>query len=158
MVGRHWLWPVWRVGLPKDDELRELALQRLQIWAAFLDPSVAHSKHVADLALQLYDGLPVDGVLREQKREAYRYILLVATLMHDIGRAKSNAGHHKTSARLIRKLDPPLGWTADEIRTTALVARYHRGALPKETQKRFGALPQPTRRLVQLLGGLVRRP
>jgi exopolyphosphatase/guanosine-5'-triphosphate,3'-diphosphate pyrophosphatase len=76
--------------------------------------------------------------------------------MHDIGRAKTNAGHHKASARLIRKLDPPLGWTADEIRVTAMVARYHRGALPRETQKRFAVLSQTKQRLVQFLGGLLR--
>jgi len=156
MVGPGSLWPVWRAGLPKEQDLRDLALARLEIWAAFLDPSVRHSKHVAELALQLYDGLAVDGVLRGSKRGAYRYILQAATMMHDIGRAKSNAGHHKTSARMIRKLTPPLGWTADEIRITALVARYHRGALPKETQKRFAGLSQSKKRLVQFLGGLLR--
>jgi len=65
-------------------------------------------------------------------------------------------GHHKASARLIRKLDPPFGWTADEIRITALVARYHRGALPRETQKNFAALPQTKQRIVQFLAGILR--
>jgi exopolyphosphatase/guanosine-5'-triphosphate,3'-diphosphate pyrophosphatase len=65
-------------------------------------------------------------------------------------------GQHKESARLIRKLDPPLGWTAEEVRITAIVARYHRGALPRGTQKGFAALPPSKQRLVQFLGGLLR--
>jgi CHAD domain-containing protein len=156
MVGNNSLWRIWRAGLPRREELRSLAVERLQIWASFLDPSVAHAKHVANLALQLYDGLSPDGILRGPKQEAHRYILQAAVLMHDVGLSRTKMGHHKASARLIRKLDPPLGWTADEIRISALVARYHRGALPKETQKSFAALPQSKQRLVQFLGGLLR--
>ncbi len=161
MVGRNSLWPVWRARLPRPEELRSLALERLRIWASFLDPSflkpgVAHAKHVAQLALQLYDGLPADGILRGPKREPYRDILQAAALMHDVGRSRSKVGHHKASARLIRKLDPPFGWSSDEIRITALVARYHRGALPRETQKSFAALPQSKQRAVQFLAGILR--
>jgi exopolyphosphatase/pppGpp-phosphohydrolase len=155
MVGSSSLWPVWRAGLPQPEELRSLGLERLQIWAAFLDPSVSHARHVADLALQLYDGLPIDGILRSPERELYRDILKAAVLMHDVGDSRTK-GHHKASARLIRKLEPPMGWTADEIHITALVARYHRGALPRETQKSFAALTQSKRQLVQFLGGILR--
>lgn len=156
MVGSDSLWPIWRARLPQPEELRSLAFARLQTWASFFDPSMAHAKHVAALALQLYDSSVVDGILSSPKRETYRYVLRAAALMHDVGRSRVKAGHHKVSARLIRKLDPPLGWTADEIRIVALVARYHRGALPKETQKRFAALPQSKQRLVQFLGGVLR--
>lgn len=38
----------------------------------------------------------------------------------------------------------------------SLVARYHRGALPKPTQKRFRALSPTRQRLVQFLGGILR--
>jgi CHAD domain-containing protein len=161
MVGRNSLWPVWRARLPRPEELRSLALERLRIWASFLDPSflkpgIAHAKHVAQLALQLYDGLAADGILRGSKREPYRDILQAAALMHDVGRSRSKLGHHKASARLIRKLAPPFGWTSDEIRITALVARYHRGALPRETQKNFAALPHTRQRVVQFLAGILR--
>ena len=156
MVGSDSLWPVWRAALPQPHELRSLALERLRIWASFLDPSAAHARHVADLALQLYDGIPEDGILHGPRRQDYRSILRAAALMHDVGRSRTKMGHHKASGRLIRKLVPPLGWTADEIRITALVARYHRGALPKETQKRFAALPQWKRQLVRFLAGLLR--
>jgi hypothetical protein len=146
----------WRDRIMQERQLRSLALERLQIWASFHGPSVVHAKHVADLALQLYDGLSFDGIPRGPKRESYRYILQAAALMHDVGRSRTKVGHHKASARLIRKLDPPLGWTAEEVRITAIVARYHRGALPRETQKSFAALPPTKQRLVQFLGGLLR--
>jgi CHAD domain-containing protein len=156
MVGSNSLWRVWRASLPRPEERRSIALERLQIWASFLDPNVTHTKHVARLALQLYDGLPAEGILRGPKREEYRCVLQAAAYMHDVGRSRTNNGHHKASARLIRKLHPPSGWTSDEISIAALVARYHRGALPRDTQKSFAALSQSKQRLVQLLGGILR--
>src|SRR6266851_5835727 len=72
-----------------------------------------------------------------------------------VGDSKTK-GHHKASARLIRNLSPPSGWTAEEIRIAALVARYHRGALPRETQRRFAALSPSKRWLVEFLGGILR--
>jgi exopolyphosphatase/guanosine-5'-triphosphate,3'-diphosphate pyrophosphatase len=155
MVGSGSLWPVWRAALPKAEDVRSVGFQRLGIWASFLDPNVRHSKHVANLAVQLFDGLPIDG-MHEAKRESSRYVLRAAALMHDVGYSRVNQGHHKESARLIRKLTPPLGWTADEIRTVSLIARYHRGALPRETQKTFAVLPKSKQWLVQFLGGILR--
>jgi exopolyphosphatase/guanosine-5'-triphosphate,3'-diphosphate pyrophosphatase len=38
----------------------------------------------------------------------------------------------------------------------SLLARYHRGALPKPTQKRFQALSPTRQRLVQFLSGILR--
>jgi exopolyphosphatase/pppGpp-phosphohydrolase len=110
-------------------------MERLQIWASFHDPGLAHAKHVAGLVLQLYDGLSRDGIPGDSNRETCRYILRAAALMHDVGHSSTKLGHHKASARLIRKLDPPMGWTADEVRLTAIVARYHRGALPRKAKR-----------------------
>jgi CHAD domain-containing protein len=156
MVGRNSLWGLWRSALPRPEELRSIALERLQIWASFLDPAIDHAQHVSALALKLYDGLPADRVLRGARRKSYRDILEAAALMHDVGRSETNKGHHKASARLIRKLSPPLGWTADEIRLAAAVARYHRGALPQEKQAKFRALAQGKQHAVKVLGGILR--
>jgi hypothetical protein len=156
MIGRHSLWIVWREGLPDTQQCRSLGLERFKTRAAFLDPKIGHSKHVARLALALYDGLPTDGVLRGPKRETYRWILLAAALMHEVGRSRTNSGYHKMSARMVRKVEPPLGWTAADLRIAALVVRYHRGALPRETQRAFAALSPSRQRLVQFLGGILR--
>jgi CHAD domain-containing protein len=160
MVGSSSLWQVWRSLLPRPDELRTIGLERLQIWASFLDPSVSHTAHIAQLATQLYDGLPFEGILGNRiphrQRTDYRTILQAAAYMHDVGLSRVNKGHHKVSARLIRRLDPPLGWTAGEMSMAAVVARYHRGALPRETQKSFAALSPSKQRLLQFLAGVLR--
>ena len=156
MIGRSSLWLVWRAALPSQDEVRALGFERLRIWASFLDPEVVHTEHVSRLTLELYDGLPLDEILPSSRREAYRWVLRTAAWLHNVGLSKTNQGHHKASARLIRKLLPPLGWSIGELRMAALVARYHRGALPRETQKRFHTLSPSQQRVVQLLGGILR--
>lgn len=156
MIGKNSLWTVWRESLPREDECKTLGLERLKIWAAFLDPKTSHSKHVAELALQIYDGVSVHDFLRGPSCDSYRFILRAAALMHDVGRAKTNSGYHKASARLIRKLASPLGWTAGELQVAALVVRYHRGALPTGAQREFATLSASKQRLVQFLAGILR--
>lgn len=154
MVGRNSLWETWRAALPKDQQVHHLGLLRLERWAGSLDPDMRHSRHVAHLSLQILDGL--SATIPTGDRERYRSILRVAALMHDVGRAKCKKGHHKESARMIRKVGVPLGWCADDLQQAALVARYHRGALPHETQQRFSKLSQRKRDSVRLLGGILR--
>jgi exopolyphosphatase/pppGpp-phosphohydrolase len=154
MVGRGSLWATWRSALPKEEQLRHLGRQRLELWASFLDPDIRHARHVTRLSLQILDGMP--SLAPKDRQKKYRYILEAAALMHDVGRFKTNKGHHKESARLIRKIQVPLGWSGDEIATAALVARYHRGALPNEVQQRFARLSKSKRWLVQFLGGILR--
>jgi CHAD domain-containing protein len=154
MVGKDSLWSVWRAALPKPEQARALASQRLEIWASSLDPDVAHSKHVARLAVQIFDGLSQN--IERNKRDRYRGILQAAALMHNVGLSKQQEGHHKRSARLIRSIKPPLGWSSDELRLASLVARYHRGALPSDTQKCFSTLCKSKQWLVQFLGGVLR--
>ncbi|HXU13563.1 MAG TPA: CHAD domain-containing protein [Terriglobales bacterium] len=154
MIGRSSLWKTWRAALPKAEQLHNLGLLRLERWAGSLDPDVRHSRHVVHLALQLFDGISAPSFI--QHREKYRSLLKAAALMHDVGLAKCNKGHHKESARVIRNLRVPLGWSSDEIEQAALVVRYHRGALPCETHKRFSKLSQRKRETVKFLGGLLR--
>lgn len=156
MTGPRSLWQVWRAALPQDDELRGIALERMQTWASFLDPDGEHSRHVSILALELYDGLAQSGVIRHSKNGEARQVLEAAALMHDVGRATSKKAHHKISAKLIRKLSPPLGWTAGELRLVSLVARYHRGALPRDTHAGFAAVSNTRKQRVLLLGGILR--
>ncbi|MBV8811944.1 MAG: CHAD domain-containing protein [Acidobacteriaceae bacterium] len=157
MLGVQSCWPVWRSSLPAPDQLRSLSLERLRTWASFLDTNTSHAEHVAQLATQLYDGLPAAGILHGRSQwNKYRDILRAAAYMHDVGRSKSNRGHHKQSARLIRRLVPPLSWSADEIHATAAVVRYHRGALPRDTHTKFAALSPSKQRLVEYLAGILR--
>ena len=101
----------------------------MRTWASFLDPDVQHSAHVTRIALQLYDALSQHGVLAG--RADYRRILEAAAIVHEVGRSKGTNGHLKRAYRMVCKLTPPLGWSQEEIRCVAAVARYHRGALPQ---------------------------
>lgn len=85
-----------------------------------------HARHVAHLALSLFDQL---GHLHGLG-EADRRILMGAALLHDIGQFVSYRKHHKHSLYLIVHSEFSV-FSPSEITLVALVARYHRRAAPK---------------------------
>jgi len=177
MIGRESLWRVWRAELPSGPQLRAAAMSRLRLWAGYLDPDFLHSQRVAQLALILYDGLKDAGLLTagagsgnsaaansaaanfgpaNAERE-WRAVLQAAALMHDVGKAKGGAGNHqKSSYRMIRGLPRPLGWSARELELAAVVARYHRGPLPRPRGKAMQQLELPDRPIALELAGVLR--
>jgi len=155
MVGKNSLWRRWRAELPSGAQIEAAALSRLRLWGSLLDPDVKHANHVAELALQLYDGLPTRGASGADWKQQ-RAILQLAALLHDVGRSKKNDNHHKTTFRLMTQLKPPLGWTAEALRKASAVARYHRGALPRAGQKTLAPFTPEGRRAVIRLAGILR--
>ncbi|HXM22727.1 MAG TPA: CHAD domain-containing protein [Terriglobales bacterium] len=156
MLGQASLWRVWRAELPLGKQIESAALSRLKLWASFLDPDFKHSIHVARLALQLYDGLPVKQPPADSAPADQRSILQVAALLHDVGRSKNEKGHHKTTYNLVRRLTPPLSWSEEKMRLAGIVARYHRGALPGARQKTLLGLSASQRQSVLQLAGILR--
>jgi CHAD domain-containing protein len=130
MVGENSLWPVWRAALPQGKQVQELATRRMKIWAQGLDPDFPHSERVASLALQIYDGLLAIAWEPAIDASSGRSSLLAAALLHDVGKVKGNKNHQKKSLKLIQSHGNPLGWKAAEFQRAAIVARFHRGALP----------------------------
>ena len=155
MLGKDSLWQVWRSQLPVGKQIESAALSRLKLWASFLDPDFKHSIHVARLALQLYDGLP-NQQPSDPGRTDQRDILQAAALLHDVGRSKDEKGHHKAAYNLIRRLAPPLGWSAEQMRWVGIVARYHRGALPGPGQEALAGLSASQRQSFLRLAGILR--
>jgi len=156
MLGRDSLWQVWRAQLPVGKQIESAALSRLKLWASFLDPDFKHSLHVARMALQLYDGLPVSQRPADSEPRDQRSILQVAALLHDVGRSKNEKGHHKAAYKLIGRLTPPLSWSEEKLRLAGIVARYHRGALPGVGQKTLVGLTPSQRQTVVRLAGILR--
>ena len=171
MVGRESLWRVWRAELPAGPQLRAAAMSRLRAWAGYLDPDFLHSQRVAQLALLLYDGLKDAGLgtagveaLHAESLNAkalnldldWRAVLQAAALMHDVGKAKGAENHQKRSYRMIRGLARPLGWSARELELAAVVARYHRGALPHPWGKTMQVLELADRVIAMELAGVLR--
>jgi CHAD domain-containing protein/HD superfamily phosphodiesterase len=171
-VGPESLWNTWRAGLPQDKQIRDLATRRMKLWAKVLDPDFAHSERVARLALELYDELDARGLLSSQhqngenshpsksvKGEApaangasgARASLYAAALLHDVGKARGDKGHHKESLELIKKHGTPLGWKDEDMQRAAIVARFHCGALPTRSHKKLrDLLPDEQKATIQL--------
>jgi exopolyphosphatase/guanosine-5'-triphosphate,3'-diphosphate pyrophosphatase len=171
MVGRQSLWRVWRAELPSGPQLRAAAMSRLRTWAGYLDPDFSHSQRVAQLALLLYDGLKDAGLVTASAGgpklgvsnlgasnldHDSRAVLQAAALMHDVGKVKGTENHQKNSYRMIRGLARPLGWSAGELELAAVVARYHRGALPRPRGKTMQLLELPDRPIAMELAGVLR--
>jgi exopolyphosphatase/guanosine-5'-triphosphate,3'-diphosphate pyrophosphatase len=163
MVGKQSLWQVWRAELPAGPQLRAAAMSRVRVWAGYLDPDFAHSQRVAQKALLLYDGLRAAGLLTADaaadgfgKDHDPRAVLQAAALLHDVGKAKGAANHQKASYRMIRGLALPLGWSARELQLTAVVARYHRGALPRPRAKTMQMLELTDRAMATEAAGILR--
>jgi exopolyphosphatase/guanosine-5'-triphosphate,3'-diphosphate pyrophosphatase len=126
------------------------------------------------LALLLYDGLKnagfgmgtittkpgtsglVAGDVAGDVPHDWRAVLQAAALMRDVGKAKGAENHQKHSYRMIRGLARPLGWSARELELAAVVARYHRGALPRPRGKSMQLLELADRRIAMQLAGVLR--
>jgi exopolyphosphatase/guanosine-5'-triphosphate,3'-diphosphate pyrophosphatase len=157
-VGPDSLWNVWRSGLPQGKQIQEIATRRMKLWAKALDPDFAHSERVARLAVELYDGLNHAGLLGSINNAApngdsleARACLYVAALLHDVGKAKGDKGHHKESLALITGHGTPLGWKPETMARAAIVARFHCGALPTRSHKALrDFLPDDQKITIQL--------
>jgi CHAD domain-containing protein len=155
-AGPDALWQMWRRGLPHGKEVRHAALKRIEVWASFLDPDVKHSRRVAHLALQLYDGLVRAGLI-DQNRNRSRELLQAAATVHEVGRSAGNRGRHKNTERLVRKVERPLLWTRQDLNVIAYVARHYRGSLPGRTQSRLlEGMSAGIRHKAQELAGVLR--
>jgi len=151
MIGPASLWQVWRAGLPQGKQIQALATRRMKLWASSLDPDFPHSERVAALALQLYDGLVASGWQPSVDGISPRSSLLAAALLHDVGKSKGEKGHHKASFDLIRAHGNPLGWKPADLQRAAIVARFHRGALPSRKHKALrDLLPDEQKGTIQL--------
>jgi CHAD domain-containing protein len=160
-VGPDSLWNVWRAELPHGKQIQQIATRRMKLWAKALDPDFAHSERVAQLSLQLYDGLLAARMLRltpleSGKPNELRSSLYAAAVLHDVGKSEGQKGHHKQSQELIQKHGTPLGWNEDDIRRASLVARFHMGALPARSHKSIRDLLPDEQKSVILLSAILR--
>jgi exopolyphosphatase / guanosine-5'-triphosphate,3'-diphosphate pyrophosphatase len=88
---------------------------------------VAHTRHVAALALGMFDELARVELHEGDPRE--RELLWAASILHDIGMSVDYDDHHKHSRYLILNAGLP-GFTPVEVAIIAQAARYHRKGMP----------------------------
>ena len=110
-----------------------------------------HSHQVTRLALELFDGLKKLHRLRPR----HRLLLQSASLLHDIGWIKGGLRHHKTARDIIMK-SSYIPLSKEEKIIVALVVRYHRRAMPKDTHKYYCDLDEGGREELRKLASLLR--
>ncbi|MEA3376073.1 MAG: YfcE family phosphodiesterase [Chloroflexota bacterium] len=138
-------------ALPWDEAEREGRLEAVLQLAGSCDYEAPHTHHVVHLALRLFDELqPLHRLGAEE-----RFWLRCGGLLHDIGWMEGRKGHHKASLRLILE---GLNSSFDERERLMVgsIARYHRGAPPKEKHAHFAALSPVDQYRVTILAALLR--
>jgi CHAD domain-containing protein len=156
MAGKGSPLQTWREGLPAEKDLRTVGLARLAEWASFVTPDFPRVRRSARLSLQLYDGLSNCGLIGKESQIEERFILQAAALLQESGRFKRGKAYHKESSRMIRKLSPPPGWTKKDLEFVALVARFHRRALPYPDHEKLRGYELPLRQSLIRLAAILR--
>jgi exopolyphosphatase/guanosine-5'-triphosphate,3'-diphosphate pyrophosphatase len=113
--------------------------------------SPVHARHVAALALSIFDQTRAVHRLGDREREWLEY----GALLHDAGVHISYERHHRHSYYLIKNGELR-GFDPEEIEIIALIARYHRQATPKKGHEGFGLLKGELRRTVRTLAAMLR--
>jgi exopolyphosphatase/guanosine-5'-triphosphate,3'-diphosphate pyrophosphatase len=109
---------------PLFADLRRTSVLNL---AAQYRSDVAHTDHVALLALAMFDELARLGLHAGDPLE--RELLWAACMLHDIGMSVDYDDHHKHSRYLILNGGLP-GYSPIEVAIVAQAARYHRKGMP----------------------------
>ena len=110
-----------------------------------------HAHHVAKLCGALFHELQDEHELDPR----YELLLHVAALLHEIGLYVGNQSHHKHSQYLITNSDL-FGLSRKDTLMVALIARYHRRAIPKPSHVEYAALPESDQLIVAKLAALLR--
>ena len=137
------------MALPALSERRKASVEAL---AGRLDPDPGHSRHVRDLADQLFQDLQPYFDLGDPERELLGY----ACRLHDVGLSVAEKGHQKHGAYLILNANPAGFWNS-EIETLSQIVRYHRGKAPNAANHEiFASLKPWTQHVVEKLAAILR--
>jgi len=138
-------------GIPIDHEDEDGKIAEAIDLMLASDWEIHHSVQVRKLALMIFDQLTGLHHMSRSKRP----LLEAAALVHDTGFQISDKGHHKLSFEIVRA-ELTKAWSPEEALLVALVARYHRKAVPKESHPGYGELSGPDRATVNRLSGILR--
>jgi exopolyphosphatase/guanosine-5'-triphosphate,3'-diphosphate pyrophosphatase len=110
-----------------------------------------HHRHVAGLALLLFDALAQEHGMNRRER----MMLEVAATLHDIGMYIRGSGHHRHGQYIVAHSEI-FGLRREELDIIANVIRYHRGDPPQEADIEYIALPPEGRMLVLKMAAVLR--
>jgi exopolyphosphatase/guanosine-5'-triphosphate,3'-diphosphate pyrophosphatase len=137
----------------KPPRCKPVAIRRrsVETLAARFAGDNLHGRHVAKLALSLFDATAKVLRLHDDSRELLEY----AALLHDIGHVIEHDRHNRHSYYLIKNAEL-LGFDPVEIEVIALAARGHRKQGAKYDSAELRALSPANRRLVRSLAAILR--
>jgi exopolyphosphatase/guanosine-5'-triphosphate,3'-diphosphate pyrophosphatase len=148
----------------RDGLIREVASER--VWSdAFADEVVRqalalghkyaidekHARFVSELSVVLFRALQNEFHLDPR----HELLLRVAAILHEIGGFISNRSHHKHSMYIIQN-SGLFGLSREDVALAALIARYHRRALPALSQPEYAALDRDRRITVSKKAAILR--
>jgi exopolyphosphatase/pppGpp-phosphohydrolase len=110
-----------------------------------------HCEQVAYLADCLAEGLSALWHFSDEER----FWLTCGAILHDIGWKEGQQKHHKTSMQIILS-DRTMPLDLTERKIIALVARYHRKALPLPTHPVYDKFSGLQQQMIDRLAGIVR--
>lgn len=110
-----------------------------------------HAQQVASLSAQLFRELQPEHQLDQR----FELLLKIAALLHEIGGFVNDRSHHKHSMYLILNSDL-FGLTRRDITLIALVARYHRRAMPRPYHEQYTLLDRDGRLAVTKMAAILR--
>ena len=110
-----------------------------------------HGQQVAQLCMDMFDGLASLHGLGDQQRSA----LYIAACLHDIGQFVGYAKHHKHSGYLLREEVFPADWMEWQ-EVIAATARYHRKSLPSMRHAEYADLTDKQRGWVDRMAAILR--
>lgn len=110
-----------------------------------------HARHVAALALELFDGTRQIHGLDVEGRE----LLELAALLHDIGEHVSRSGHDRHTAYLVEN-GGLRGFSPTEVAKLSVLGRYHVRGNPKPSFESYALLGDAERDEVLKLVALLR--
>jgi exopolyphosphatase/guanosine-5'-triphosphate,3'-diphosphate pyrophosphatase len=110
---------------PLFDDVRRASVLNL---AARYRVDGPHTRHVAELALGMFDELARLGLHDGDAGE--RELLWAASMLHDIGMSVDYDDHHKHSRYLVLNGGLP-GFSPTEVAIIAQAVRYHRKGMPE---------------------------
>ena len=136
---------------PKDPVAGEVRRRQILDLASRAPGMLVHAQQVAHLSVRLFDLTAPVHNLGAREREWLEF----AALLHDIGHSIHFERHHKHSHYLITTADLD-GFDPREIEVIAEVARYHRGAPPRDRHASFAALRTWQQHTIEKLTALLR--
>ncbi|MDA1015458.1 MAG: Ppx/GppA phosphatase family protein [Planctomycetota bacterium] len=132
-------------------EFREQIIRSAWVQAQRFESDVVHTRHVAELSRQLFFALQEEHGLDER----FEVLLYLAAALHEVGLYVNHKAYHKHSMYLIANSDF-FGIGQREQLLVALVARYHRRAIPKPGHDGYLTLNRDDRIAVSKMAAILR--